>query len=96
MQANREELVERLARICPEDGPAQPLDGLQLYRLSSPQGPIHGVTEPSLCMIAQGSKEVLVSERRYRYDPYHYLLATVDLPRVSHVLEASPSHPYLG
>ena len=96
VQANREELVERLARICAEDGPAQPLDRLHLYRLSSPQGPIHGVTEPSLCMIAQGSKEVLVSERRYRYDPSHYLLATVGLPRVSRVLVASPARPYLS
>jgi AraC-like DNA-binding protein len=67
-----------------------------LYRLSSPLGPIHGVTEPSLCLIAQGSKEILVNDRRYRYDPLHYLLATVDLPRVSYVLEASQAHPYLS
>lgn len=96
MQANREELVDRIAHICREDGPAQPLKGLHLYRLSSPLGPIHGVTEPSLCMIAQGSKEILVNNRRYRYDPLHYLLATVGLPRVSHVLEASSVRPYLS
>jgi AraC-like DNA-binding protein len=47
-------------------------------------------------MIAQGSKEILVSDHRYRYDPLHYLLATVDLPRVSYVREASPAHPYLS
>jgi AraC-like DNA-binding protein len=95
-QANREELVEQIARICREDGAVQPLNGLHLYRLSSPLGPIHGVTEPSLCMIAQGSKEILVNDRRYRYDALHYLLATVDLPRVSYVLEASPARPYLS
>ena len=51
---------------------------------------------PSFCVIAQGSKEVLLGDSRYRYDPYYYLLATVGLPSVSHVLEASPAHPYLS
>jgi hypothetical protein len=36
MQANREELVERIARAMREDGPAQPLKGLHLYRHSFP------------------------------------------------------------
>ncbi len=54
------------------------------------------MVEPSLCVIAQGSKEVLLGERLYRYDPSHYLLATVELPRVSQVLEASKDRPYLS
>ena len=47
-------------------------------------------------MIAQGSKEYLLGESRYRYDPFHYLLVTVDLPHVSQVLEASKQRPYLS
>jgi AraC-like DNA-binding protein len=47
-------------------------------------------------VIAQGSKEVLLGESRYRYDPSQYLLATVELPRVSQVLEASKERPYLA
>lgn len=47
-------------------------------------------------MIAQGSKEVLLGEYRYQYDPFHYLLTTLELPRVSQVLEASREHPYLS
>ena len=35
---------------------------------------------PSLCVIAQGSKEVYVDDDRFRYDPAHYLLAAVALP----------------
>jgi AraC-like DNA-binding protein len=54
------------------------------------------VVEPSVCVIAQGSKEVLLGESRYQYDPSHYLLATVELPRVSQVLEASKERPYLS
>ncbi len=83
VQANREELVERIARAMREDGTAQPLQGLHLYRYSLPMAPVHGVVKPSVCVIAQGSKEVLLGDSRYRYDPSQYLLATVELPHVS-------------
>lgn len=96
MQANREELVERIAQTMREDGTAQPLKGLHLSRSSLPLKPVHSVVEPSVCVIAQGSKEVLLGESRYRYDPSQYLLATVELPRVSQVLEASKERPYLS
>ncbi|HYB02758.1 MAG TPA: AraC family transcriptional regulator [Ktedonobacteraceae bacterium] len=96
VQANREELVERIARAVREDGTIQPLQGLYLSRVSFPLKPLHTVLEPSLCGIAQGSKEVLLGDSRYRYDPSHYLLSTIELPRVSQVLEASPERPYLS
>lgn len=96
MQVSREELIERIARAIREDGTIQPLHGLYLSRSSLPLQPVHSVLEPSVCMIAQGSKEVLLGENRYRYDPSHYLLATVDLPRISQVLEASKERPYLS
>ena len=96
MQANREELVERIMRILPKDGPAQPLEGLHLYRSSMPLEPVHSVVKPSFCVIAQGSKEILLSDSRYRYDPSHYLITTVELPRVSQILEASREQPYLS
>ncbi len=88
-QANREELVERIARAIHEDGTAQPLGGLHLYRFSLPLQPFHGVLEPFVCVIAQGSKEVLLGESRYRYDPSQYLLATVELPTSRRILQAS-------
>jgi AraC-like DNA-binding protein len=96
VQADREELVERIARAIREDGTVQPLQGLHLARSSSPLKPVHSVVEPSVCVIAQGSKEVLLGESRYRYDSSQYLLATVELPRVSQVLEASKERPYLS
>jgi AraC-like DNA-binding protein len=96
VQAHREELVERIARAMREDGTVQPLQGLHLSRSSWPLKPLHSVLEPSVCVIAQGSKEVLLGDSRYRYDPSHYLLATVELPRISQVLEASKERPYLS
>jgi AraC-like DNA-binding protein len=92
----REELVERIGRAMRADGVAQPHQGLYLARASSPLGLVHGVFEPSLCVIAQGSKEVLLGESRYRYDPFHYLLTTIDLPYAGQILEASKERPYLS
>jgi AraC-like DNA-binding protein len=54
------------------------------------------MVEPSLCVVAQGSKEFLLGESRYRYDPFHYLLVTVDLPYAGQVLEASQEQPFLS
>jgi AraC-like DNA-binding protein len=96
LSINREELVERIARAIREDGTAQPLQGLHLYRHSVPLEPVHGVVEPSLCVVAQGSKEFLLGDSRHRYDPLHYLLVTVDLPTVGQILEASKERPFLG
>ena len=95
-QAYREELVERIGRAIREDGATQPFQGLHLARCSLPFKLVHSVLEPSVCVIAQGSKEVLFGENRYRYDTSRYLLATVELPRVSQVLEASQEQPYLS
>ena len=95
-RAGKEELVECVAQAMPEDGTANPVQGLHLQRNSSPMVSVHGLYGPALCMIAQGSKEVLVGDDRYRYDPAHYLLITVELPVVSWVVEASKEQPYLS
>jgi AraC-like DNA-binding protein len=95
-QANRDELVERIARAIREDGTVEPLKGIRLRRSSSPTALAPGVTAPSFCVISQGCKEIHLGEETYRYDPYRYLLATVDLPIASFIIKASRAQPYLG
>jgi AraC-like DNA-binding protein len=95
-QANRDELVERIIRAIGEDGTVEPLKGLHVHRSSWPKAPVHSVSNPAFCVIAQGSKEVFLGNERYQYDPYHYLLFTAELPVVSQVIEASPERPYLS
>jgi AraC-like DNA-binding protein len=95
-QANCEELVERIARAIREEGTAVPLEGLMLRRASSPTELGHGVSYPALCVIAQGSKEVLLGDERYCYDANRYLITTAALPIASRVTGASEERPYLG
>jgi AraC-like DNA-binding protein len=95
-QANRDELAERIAQAIRHDGTIEPLKGLHFNRSSSPTECLHSISIPAFCVIAQGRKEVLLGSDRYQYDPMHYLLATVELPIVSQILEASKAQPYLS
>jgi AraC-like DNA-binding protein len=67
-----------------------------LRRASAPTEMGHGVSYPSFCVIAQGSKEILLGESRYRYDPARYLITSAALPIATRVIEASPERPYLA
>jgi len=96
MQSNRDELVERMARAIPEDKILEVFPGLFLGRSSQLTERAHSVFKPAFCVIAQGSKQVLLGEEVFRYDPGHYLISTVELPIVSQVVEASQERPYLS
>ncbi|MBS2003335.1 MAG: AraC family transcriptional regulator [Candidatus Obscuribacterales bacterium] len=94
--ANQKELVEKLAALTVEEGTNCVVDNLECYRWSNPTAPKHGLYSPSMCVIAQGAKEVTFGEERLRYDPANYLLISMDIPVVSQVVEATPAKPYLG
>ena len=70
--------------------------GLSLYRRCEPTGPISGMYDPSICLVAQGAKRVLLGEDSFAYDARHYLITSVHLPTVVQIVEASPERPYLG
>ena len=95
-QAGRQELAERVVRAVREDGAVEAPGGLRLLRRSSRTPKDHGVSSLALCVIAQGSKEVLLGDECYRYDANHYLITAAALPTASRVTEASEERPYLG
>ncbi|MGC4042887.1 MAG: AraC family transcriptional regulator [Armatimonas sp.] len=86
MNEAQTELARRIMRATPADGVYQPIKGLHLHRFSSTMGPVHGVTLPAFCVIAQGAKEVFLGEECYHYDPNHYLLTAIELPILSQLL----------
>lgn len=92
----RTELVDRIASAVGQDGVEQPIPGLFLARSSEPGRAVHGVSRPSLCVIAQGAKELYLGDRCYPYDTEHYLMATVELPVTGRVVEATKANPYLS
>ena len=95
-QADRHELIRRIAEALPVDGTIEPLPGVRLHRASCPTDVGHSVSSPALCLIAQGTKEWLLGGKTYVYEPGRYLIASAELPVGTRVVNASPDEPYLG
>ena len=96
VEAGRKELADRITGAFDGLGLLEIFPGVGLARACSPTQPLHSVFTPAFCVIAQGSKNVMLGEESFQYDTGHYLIATVDLPIVSYVLEASDELPYLS
>jgi AraC-like DNA-binding protein len=96
MRINREELIERMIRLAPENSLLEAFPGIFIYRSSKPTESEISVLKPAFCVIAQGSKDVLLNDELFHYDSGHYLISTLDLPITSNVVEASREKPYLN
>lgn len=73
-----------------------PISGLRLSRWLTPTEPASYIQDPSICLIAQGKKCVVVGEEDYIYDPSHFLISSVGLPVVANIIEATEASPFLG
>jgi AraC-like DNA-binding protein len=92
-----EKIAEAIERHTRADGDYETaVPGLWLYRSSTPSEESAVVYVPSLCVVAQGAKEVVVGGEPYRYDPAQSLLVSVDLPATSRVAEATSGSPCLA
>jgi hypothetical protein len=54
VEANRVELVERIAYATREHNQVEPLEGVRLFRASAPTELAHNLSQPALAVIAQG------------------------------------------
>ncbi len=90
-------LAQRIARWTEEpDKQETAIPALTIHRFEAPTERTSYVQEPSICLLAQGAKRILLGEDVYVYDVRHYLLTSVGLPVVAQVIEASQEKPYLG
>lgn len=90
------EMSALIGRHTPGDGMfLSSIERLVLIRSSRPTMPMPVVYEPALCLVAQGKKQAVLAGRTFVYDPARYLIVSVELPVVGHVLEATPDEPYL-
>ncbi len=96
IETAREEIVERMRRLLPEDGRIDFVPGLLLIKSSVPAEPVQSLFQPSFCFVAQGRKRASVGGEVFLYDPFHYLIFTVDLPVAFQIEAPSKELPYLG
>ncbi len=90
------ELALRAKRMATNEGmTTTALESMQLFRSNQPTEITFSLYEPSVCIIAQGQKQTRLGDELYCYNPSTYLVAAVDLPLHSQVVEATASEPYL-
>jgi AraC-like DNA-binding protein len=96
------ESLARLARLlaahAPYDG-AFPLrvPGLLVVRRSKPYpAMVRATVTPALCIVAQGSKIVMLGREVYSYDASRMIAYAVDLPVAGQIVRASQREPFLA
>ncbi len=91
-------LARLLAAYAPHDGIFElPVPGVTASRFSRINGEcVHALRLPSLCILAQGAKSVIVGPEVYEYDASRMIVFSVALPVAAQVTQASPSEPYLS
>lgn len=90
-------LAAAIARRLPEAGEyATAVPGLTFFRCDAGTPPASVLYEPSLSLVVQGRKRVVLGARDYEYGTGQFLVTSVDLPTVAHVPDADPAHPFLS
>jgi AraC-like DNA-binding protein len=91
-------LARCIAAYAPHDGSFDlRISGLCASRFSRTNTECaHALRLPSLCIVAQGAKTVIVGQEVYEYDPSRMLVFSVALPIAAQITQASHSAPYLA
>lgn len=95
--AYRVELIKMIEAKCKEEGTIKTaIPSLSFYNSSTVNEFATVIYEPSLCLVIQGSKALIIGDENYSYDPSRYLLASVHIPARVRIMEASDEKPYLS
>ncbi|WP_041960367.1 AraC family transcriptional regulator [Sulfurospirillum arsenophilum] len=96
-EAYRAEIIKRIEAKRVEDGIIKTeIPTLSFYYSRSTTEFATVVYEPSLCLVLQGSKALILGDENYSYDPSRYLLASVHMPTRVRIMEASEEKPYIS
>lgn len=91
------ELAACIERQAPHEGQLRTaIHQLTLVRVNRVAHPVFTVCEPAVCLLARGSKRLVLADEAYVYDPDTYLVASQHLPVSGQVIDASPERPYLA
>ena len=73
-----------------------PLPGLVMMTSTTARLPRHIVFRPSLCVIVQGAKRLMLDELSLDYAAGQALVVALEVPALGHVTVASEAEPYIG
>ncbi|WP_411350085.1 AraC family transcriptional regulator N-terminal domain-containing protein [Paenibacillus sp. WLX2291] len=91
------ELATLIQRHCPGEGLFETaVPSLFLIHHQQTTERAFRVYKPCLCMIASGAKDIFLANEHLAYGPASYLVASMNLPVVGQVVQASVNEPYLS
>ncbi|KAA5604846.1 AraC family transcriptional regulator [Roseospira marina] len=96
MTATLDDLLARIDRHCGPGRTDTPVPRVRLMRATKPTVPARTLYEPLLCLVAQGSKRVMIGDQELRYGAGHHVVVSLDLPARTEIDQASRETPYLA
>jgi AraC-like DNA-binding protein len=72
------------------------LPGVSVVCSRTTTEPLGTMAEPTLAVIAQGVKETTLNGRTFTYGPGQFLVVSVELPVIGHLVQASADEPFLA
>jgi len=72
------------------------IDGVRICKTDHAVSPESSMSGTVLAVIAQGGKRIALGDRVYEYGAGQYLVASVDLPVMGHVIDTAPGDPTLS
>ena len=90
-------LLSKVRQRClPDQELTTALPQLSLYHMASPSPVVLRFFTPSIAVILQGEKTVMIGDTHHRLGEGAFLLASIDMPTFAQVSAASRAAPYLS
>jgi len=91
----KQQLLQLVQQLAVNEGlNSTAIPNVFCYKICHPLVTMPAVYEPCLCIIVQGRKNVLLGTDMLSYGELEFLVASVDLPILGTVVEASAQQPY--
>lgn len=90
------ELISHVKKFKLADGfNDTPIPSFKIIQSTHTYSQVQSVYKPSLCVILQGAKTVLVGDKTLSYKPGEYIFCSVEVPVTGNITKASVKEPYL-
>jgi AraC-like DNA-binding protein len=89
-------LKESISRHAGEGLTGTALPGVSVVCSRATTEPLGTIAEPTLAVVAQGVKETTLNGRTFTYGPGQFLVVSVELPVIGHLVQASADEPFLA
>jgi len=83
--------MSELVDLCTRHVDQALLPGVRVLASTTPTEPMPGLTDPVFALVVRGRKRTVLNDTIFEYGAGEYLVCSVELPLIAHVIEA----PYL-